>query len=77
MTALPATLAELAYSRDFEREADDYAAAMMRVNALSVSPMIELFEKMEKQVGGEGVSRYLSSHPHYRERIERLQSEGR
>lgn len=46
-SALPATLAELRYSRDMEREADDYAIQTLRAHGLPLEPLADLFEKME------------------------------
>ncbi len=46
LTALPTLLLDQKYSRDFEREADQYAIAMMRLNALPLAPMADLFVKM-------------------------------
>lgn len=46
LTALPAFLMDMKYSRDFEREADQYAIDMMQENGLPLSPMADLFEKM-------------------------------
>jgi len=38
-----------AYSRDFEREADLDAVALLRANGLSPALMAELFERLERQ----------------------------
>ena len=46
LTALPAFLVDMKYSRDFEREADQYAIDMMQENDQPLSPMADLFEKM-------------------------------
>jgi Zn-dependent protease with chaperone function len=46
LAALPTFLVDMKYSRDFEREADQYAIDMMQENDLPLSPMAELFEKM-------------------------------
>ncbi len=46
LAAAPTLLLDQKYSRDFEREADNYAIDMMRTNGLPLSPMAELFEKM-------------------------------
>jgi Zn-dependent protease with chaperone function len=46
LTALPTFLLDMKYSRDFEREADQYAIDMMQDNELPLSPMADLFEKM-------------------------------
>ena len=46
LSAVPTFLLNQKYSRDFEREADQYAIDMMRANGLPLSPMAEMFEKM-------------------------------
>lgn len=46
LAAVPTFLLDQKYSRDFEREADRYAIAMMQANGLPLSPMAELFERM-------------------------------
>lgn len=47
VAAAPALLLTQNYSRDFEREADRYAITMMQLNHLPLTPMAELFEKMQ------------------------------
>jgi Zn-dependent protease with chaperone function len=44
LSATPAILLTQSYSRDFEREADQYAIDMMRANARPLEPMAVLFE---------------------------------
>jgi len=46
LTTVPTFLLDQKYSRDFEREADQYAIDMMHANAVPLSPMAALFEKM-------------------------------
>jgi Zn-dependent protease with chaperone function len=81
-TALPATLADLSYSRDMEREADDYAIARMRAAGLPVAPLADLLEKMEgarvrgkSQGEGARLEGYLSTHPDTAERVRKLRSD--
>lgn len=63
---IPTVLLDLKYSRDAEREADDYAANMLRANGIDPARLALAFEKLEK----DGNSRlpYLSSHPPSAER---------
>lgn len=46
VTALPTVLLDQKYSRDFEREADQYAIDMMQANGVPLEPMAVLFERM-------------------------------
>lgn len=46
LAGVPSFLLDQKYSRDFERESDQYAIAMMRANRMPLSPMADLFEKM-------------------------------
>ena len=81
----PTILLDQKYSRDFEREADQYAIDMMRANHVPLAPMAALFEKMhaidaartsaagEEKEEGDGFE-YLDSHPSDAERIARLRA---
>jgi predicted Zn-dependent protease len=75
-TALPAFVLEARYSRDFEREADRYAAALLRANGEETRPLADLLARLEAEQGGppggEGLAAYLSSHPATSERIREL-----
>ena len=46
LATVPVLLGQSAYSRDFEREADLDAIAMLRANGLSPAVMAELFERL-------------------------------
>jgi Zn-dependent protease with chaperone function len=76
LLGLPVFLTELAYSRDFEREADAYALAYLRSNDLSPHHFAALMGRLEtvveKRQGkkGGGWTSYLSTHPITEERIE-------
>ncbi|MDH3209521.1 MAG: M48 family metallopeptidase [Burkholderiaceae bacterium] len=70
--ALPALLVESKYSRDFEREADDFALDYLQRHDIAPEAMGEILLRMGKQVGAAGdVPDFLSSHPATRERAER------
>jgi Zn-dependent protease with chaperone function len=56
LAAFPTLLLDQKYSRDFEREADQYAIDMMRLNGASLEPMAELFEKFEAIRSGMAVA---------------------
>ena len=91
LTALPTLLLDQSYSRDFEREADEYAITMMQANALPLTPMAELFVRMGRSEtpapppsDGKGADRtapasseFFSSHPSDAERIARLRAADR
>lgn len=75
---LPTLLLEAGYSREHEREADDYAARLLAYNGLSPLLLADMLEKLEAahregaaKEDGEGLD-YFSSHPATRERIDRL-----
>jgi Zn-dependent protease with chaperone function len=46
LATVPSFLLDQKYSRDFERESDQYAIDMMHANQLPLSPMADLFAKM-------------------------------
>jgi Zn-dependent protease with chaperone function len=81
-TALPATLADLSYSRDMEREADDYAIERLHEAGLPLAPLADLLEKMEaaheertrSRGAGVRLEGYLSTHPDTAERARKLRS---
>lgn len=82
---LPTLILETGYSREHEREADAFAARMLRLNALSPGRLADMLAKLEAaHRGGEDTETgdadkamdYLSSHPATRERIEMLQGGG-
>ncbi|MBW9336006.1 M48 family metallopeptidase [Herbaspirillum aquaticum] len=68
---IPTVLLDLKYSRDIEREADDYAIAMFKANGLPRQKLALVFEKLEDMGKGKDspAARYLSSHPANEERI--------
>ncbi len=49
LAVTPALLLDKKYSRDFEREADDYAIEMMKANAQSLLPIATLFDAMQAE----------------------------
>ncbi len=73
---LPVVLTKLAYSRGFEREADDYALAYARGHGIAPSHFANLMRRLEgeRRAGaGEGDGRwsdYLSTHPSTGERLQ-------
>lgn len=49
LAGVPSFLLDQKYSRDFERESDQYAIDMMRTNRLPLSPMADLFANMSEE----------------------------
>ncbi len=73
LAALPATLVDLQYSRDAEREADAYAIELMRRFGIPTAPTAEVLERMQRRTPAPdagGWPAYLSTHPPTPERIE-------
>jgi Zn-dependent protease with chaperone function len=84
MAAIPAILLSQKHSRDFEREADQYAIDMISANGRPLGSLATLFESMaaakaEDEAEAEAVDEgedYLSSHPSDAERIAKLRAMG-
>lgn len=72
VAGLPPLLLDLKYARDAEREADDYALAMLRANGIDADHLAEVFVRLGKLDAG--MAPYLSSHPASAERIARIRA---
>jgi predicted Zn-dependent protease len=72
VAGIPTMMLYLKYSRDAEREADDYAVAMLKANGIAPAALASAFEKLKKAAGEPPP--YLSSHPSAEERIERIRN---
>lgn len=70
---IPTVMLDMHYSREAEREADDYAMAMLKTNGIDLAQMANGFEKLRQVIGEDPSGSYLSSHPSTTERIERIQ----
>lgn len=75
--ALPTLLVQAHYSRDFEREADRYAAEWMDHNGIPRDHFADLLRRLaadhgEQPEDEDDVIGYMGSHPATRERIEAL-----
>ncbi|GGY62904.1 M48 family metallopeptidase [Pseudoduganella albidiflava] len=78
VAGLPALALDLHYSRDAEREADDYAVALLERNGLPLAHMEKVFSALQGlQEEGIQVPAYLSSHPDTAERLARVRQHGR
>jgi predicted Zn-dependent protease len=76
LAGAPALLGHMAYSRDFEREADGEAIAVLRANGLSPALMATVFERLHAEHAQHGVDLgiALASHPADAERIARFRA---
>ena len=71
---LPVLLTEMAYSRGFEREADQYALGWLRQQAIPTIHFSRLMERIDQKMAvfknsNQKWFTYLSSHPGIKERI--------
>ena len=76
VTALPAMLLDLSYSREFEREADQYAVEQLVASGIPVSSFVSIMQKIHNSVDDKeedktslDIPQYLSTHPRMEERI--------
>lgn len=66
--AAPTVLLQMKYSRDNEREADQYAIEMMRKAGYDPGHLAAVLKRMDSRMPGRGVPGFLSSHPPTEER---------
>jgi len=62
LATVPSFLLDQSYSRDFERESDQFAIGMMQANGIPLSPMAELFEKMHAMRDGQSNAEVNQGH---------------
>lgn len=72
VVALPTLLANASYSREFEREADNYAYQYLTTNEIQLDSFAIILEKITESDSEPGIENYLSSHPATSERIKRF-----
>jgi Zn-dependent protease with chaperone function len=75
---VPAVLGLLRYSRDFEREADDFALVVLRSQHLSPRPLYDFFSRLSTLPAAKvtrSIPDFMSGHPSTSERLERMQRE--
>lgn len=71
IASLPALLINLQYSRDFEREADEYSLQYLLAHDISPQHFICIMQRLEAKDGGTGnAPAFLSTHPATDERLE-------
>lgn len=74
LAAAPAAAIQARYSRDLERNADDYGAALLEANRMCPSLLADALEKLIKAHPDSSQQDYLSSHPPTDERMRRLRA---
>ena len=80
LASAPTALLQTRYSRDFERQADGYAARLLMANAISPAHLANMLEKLETAHGQKikrkdktpELGEYFSTHPETSERIRTL-----
>lgn len=73
VAALPTLMLDLQYSRNAEREADRYAANLLKAGGLGAASLATALERLGN--GKEDSPAYLSTHPATAERIARLREQ--
>jgi Zn-dependent protease with chaperone function len=76
LAVAPATLVQARYSRDLERQADDYGAAVLARNGMSPALLADALDKLRKSHRETAQIAYLSSHPATEERMRHLRAAG-
>ena len=64
--------ANASYSREFEREADNYAYQYLTTNEIQLDSFAIILKKITESDSEPGIENYLSSHPATSERIKRF-----
>ncbi|MBF6986608.1 M48 family metallopeptidase [Cupriavidus sp. IK-TO18] len=91
LAGVPAAMLTLRYSRDHEREADDFAIEVMQRNGLPPAALADVLVKLEHRAGAGAPSSassapetapergqdFLSTHPHTQARIDALRRAGK
>lgn len=65
---LPTVLLHSGYSRDFEREADEFALDYLKRKGIPTKALGDILLRMDQKSGGSGIPDYLSTHPAPQER---------
>lgn len=75
IATLPALVAQMKYSREFEAAADDYAFRLLKQKGYSPTAFASLMERLAKRAGEEtGPLAYVSTHPVTAERVQRARN---
>ena len=71
--ALPLLLVSTSYSRDFEREADQFALNLMDQYGIERQHFVNILTRIEAEMDAPyGVPNFLATHPNTAERIQRF-----
>jgi Zn-dependent protease with chaperone function len=76
LTAAPVALIEARYSQEFEREADDEGAALLRAHGWSPTLLADALDRLATARPDLASGGYLSSHPATTARIARIREAG-
>jgi predicted Zn-dependent protease len=77
VAGLPALALDLRHSREAEREADDYAIALLERNGMPLAHLERVFSALHGlEEEGVRVPAYLSSHPDTADRLARVRQHG-
>jgi len=69
----PTLLIQTKFSRDFEREADDYSLRYLKAHAIPTQRLADILTRLTEAHHGQADSvDYLSTHPATRERVEQI-----
>jgi Zn-dependent protease with chaperone function len=71
---IPVLLSGLSFSRDMEREADDFSVGFLHSNGFSEAPLVGLFKEFERLNRGKEPPGFLSTHPSPKERQRRIEA---
>lgn len=66
--SIPVSLIQNGYSRDQEREADEFARDLLLEQGMPTEPVAELFERLRDEIGD--LPGWMSTHPAHTERID-------
>ncbi|MBI5433407.1 MAG: M48 family metallopeptidase [Planctomycetes bacterium] len=69
-TTIPTVLLEAGFSREMEREADDFALTTMDAAGVGHEHFAAILERLEASTGSGSIPEFLSSHPSTRARVE-------
>lgn len=72
VVALPTLLVNSKYSREFEKEADDYAYRYLVANNIELSKYAGILQRITGDESEDGPGNYLSSHPATDDRLQRF-----